>query len=226
MTVNAIVTDIEGTTSSIAFVHDVLFPYAARELEGFLRQHGSQSEIAAILEEVKREADQPDADLDTVIQILLDWIAADRKVTALKTLQGMIWERGYENADFTGHIYDDAAECLKRWVDQGIRLYIYSSGSEAAQKLLFGHSDAGDLRELFSGYFDTRVGHKRETAAYQKIADQIGLPADEILFLSDVLEELDAAAGAGMQTTQLVRSDELSTGVHPVAGNFFDVVLD
>ena len=226
MIVKAILTDIEGTTSAIAFVHEVLFPYAARELPDYLREHADQPDIAETLDAVRREADQPNADLEAVIQILLNWITLDRKVTALKALQGMLWKQGYEKGDFTGHIYDDAAECLARWAGDGIRLYIYSSGSEAAQKLLFGHSDAGDLRGLFSGYFDTRIGHKRETPAYQKIAAQIGLPAGEILFLSDVVEELDAAAGAGMLTTQLVRSDGLTTGTHRVARDFFNVVLD
>jgi enolase-phosphatase E1 len=117
----------------------------------------------------------------------------------------LIWEAGYQSGDYQGHIYPDAAEALRQWHGQGLQLYVYSSGSVHAQKLLFGHTDHGDLTPLFSGYFDTRVGAKQETASYRNIAESLGLPAHEILFLSDIEAELDAAKSAGMATCWLVR---------------------
>lgn len=225
MSVSAIVTDIEGTTSSIAFVHEVLFPYAAAELPGYVRAHAGEDEIRALLDETRRDAGEPAADTERVIAILLQWIAEDRKATPLKALQGHIWRQGYEQGAFTGHIYADAVENLKRWHKAGVALYIYSSGSVAAQQLMFGNSDAGDLLPLFSGHFDTRIGHKRESASYRAIVEAVGLPADEILFLSDVVEELDAAREAGMQTLQLVREANMVTGTHDIARNFDEVSL-
>lgn len=223
MTVRAILTDIEGTTSSLSFVHEVLFPYASEALPGFVRDHAGDPAIAALLDDVRREAAEPDADVDRVAGILLDWIAEDRKATPLKALQGRVWEHGYASGAFTGHLYDDTARKLRDWAGQGISLYVYSSGSVQAQELLFGHSDAGDIRHLFSGYFDTRVGHKREAGSYRNIADSIGIPSADILFLSDIVEELDAAQAAGMQTTQLVRDNSVVTGAHRLAHDFDEV---
>ncbi|GGY08669.1 enolase-phosphatase E1 [Litchfieldella qijiaojingensis] len=224
--IRVIVTDIEGTTGSIAFVHEVLFPYARRHLGDFVRQHGDEPPVAEQIQAVRELAEEPGADLERVIAILEGWIDADRKVTPLKALQGMIWERGYRDGDFTGHVYPDAIEGLKRWHQAGIALYVYSSGSVQAQKLLFGHSDAGDLTPLFSGYFDTTTGPKRETASYRRIVEAIGEPAESVLFLSDVVAELDAAAEAGLKTTQLVREPGMTTGDHPVAESFDAVRLD
>lgn len=220
MTIKAILTDIEGTTSSIDFVHKVLFPYASRKLPDFVRSRQSDADIGTILQEVRSTAGDADADIERTIEILLGWIKEDRKITALKSLQGHIWKHGYESGDFTGHMYDDVAGNLHQWQKHGIDLYVYSSGSVGAQKLLFGHSDAGDLRPLFKGYFDTRSGNKRETSSYGNIAESIGLPASEILFLSDIAEELDAAAAASMQTMQLVRDDKGVPGSHRIAQDF------
>ncbi len=161
-----------------------------------------------------------------MIDILLGWIADDRKATPLKTLQGMVWRHGYEQGDFTGHIYDDAAEKLREWAEAGIDLYVYSSGSVGAQKLLFHYSDAGDLRPLFRGYFDTEVGPKRLGESYRNIISRIGIDPAEVLFLSDVADELDAAKEAGMQTTQLVRDDEVVPGDHRIARDFTEVVVN
>ncbi len=226
MTVKAVVTDIEGTTSAIAFVHEVLFPYAAEHLPGFVRAHAGEPDVAGQLDAARQEAGESDADVDRVIEFLLGWIAEDRKVTALKTLQGLVWRHGYESGDFTGHIYDDAVDGLRAWADAGVELYVYSSGSVGAQKLLFGYSDAGDLQPLFSGYFDTTVGHKRDLDSYRAIAAAIDMDAEAILFLSDVVEELDAARLAGMQTWQLVRDEDVVVGDHPQARDFTEVVLD
>ncbi|MET0717861.1 MAG: acireductone synthase, partial [Pseudoxanthomonas sp.] len=167
-----------------------------------------------------------------LVSTLQTWIDEDRKHTALKALQGMIWGDGYKTADFTAHIYADAAIQLQAWHAAGIPLYVYSSGSVPAQKLFFGHSDAGDLTPLFSGWFDTEVGGKREAGSYETIAGRIGLQASEILFLSDIVEELDAARVAGMQTVLVDRREdypqpregEAARG-HPRVTSFADILL-
>lgn len=223
MTVRAIVTDIEGTTSSISFVHETLFPYASKALPDFVRNHKDAAVIGDILDDVRLEAGKPAADCEEIIEILQTWIAEDKKATSLKTLQGHIWKNGYESGDFSGHVYPDAVSNLQRWAADGVRLYVYSSGSVGAQKLLFGFSDAGDLQPLFRGYFDTKTGHKKEADSYRQIIHELKLPANEILFLSDVAGELDAAATAGMQTMQLVRDDTVIPGSHPIVADFDEV---
>lgn len=206
MTIKAILTDIEGTTSSVNFVYEVLFPYAVQHLPAFVLAHGQQPAVAEQLEAVRVDSQEPGADVPRIIEILLEWIAADRKATALKALQGMIWAEGYQKGQLRGHVYPDAVEALQRWHAQGYGLYVYSSGSIQAQRLIFGCSEAGDLSPLFSGYFDTTSGPKREAASYGRIAQAIDLPAEQILFLSDIVEELDAAQLAGMQTCGLTRA--------------------
>lgn len=223
--IKAIVTDIEGTTSSISFVHDVLFPYAARRLPDFIRDRANETEIAGLLDDVRQEAGEPQADTERLVQILLQWIAEDRKTTPLKTLQGLVWERGYADGELTGHVYADTAPAFRRWRERGAAIYVYSSGSARAQELLFGHSEAGDLRPLIAGYFDTTIGPKREAESYRTIAGRIGLPAEAILFLSDVTEELDAAASAGMRTLQLARDEPVRAGRHPLARDFNEVTI-
>lgn len=203
----AIVTDIEGTTSSLAFVKDVLFPYAREHMAAFVRLHATEPQVREQLDEVRRSTGA-ELDLEAVIGQLIHWIDEDRKVTPLKALQGMIWEAGYRDGAFTGHVYADAAEALRQWHARGLRLYVFSSGSVRAQQLLFGHSDFGDLTPLFAGYFDTRIGNKREAAAYEHIVAETDVPAGEILFLSDIVEELQAARAAGMQVVQLVRESQ------------------
>ncbi|SDD12906.1 acireductone synthase [Aquimonas voraii] len=207
MTIRALLTDIEGTTSSISFVKDVLFPYARRALPAFLKARGKDPEVARWVDAVAAElgAAGPDTCIPEVLQ---GWIDEDRKHTALKALQGMIWKAGYENGDYAAHVYADAAAQLRAWHAAGLPLYVYSSGSVGAQKLFFGHSEAGDLLPLFSGHFDTEIGGKREAASYTRIADALQLAPAEILFLSDVVEELDAARAAGMRTVLIDRADD------------------
>ena len=205
--VRAILTDIEGTTSSISFVKDVLFPYARRALPGFVAERRDDPEVRRWLDQVAMEHGSICSD-DVIVETLQGWIDQDRKHTALKALQGMIWQAGYNDADFTAHIYPDAAPALRDWHGQGLPLYVYSSGSVPAQKLFFGHSDAGDLGPMISGWFDTEVGGKREAQSYRRIAEAIGFAADEILFLSDVVEELDAAREAGLQTVLVDRVED------------------
>ncbi|GAB4527332.1 MAG: acireductone synthase [Pleurocapsa sp.] len=226
MPIKAIVTDIEGTTSSIDFVHQVLFPYSTKALPEYVRNHAQQEEIAPIIEQVKAEINQSDADLETVINTLLTWIKEDKKITPLKTLQGFIWEDGFINNHFQGHLYEDAYQNLVKWYAAGIKLYVFSSGSVKAQKLLFGHSKYGDLTYLFQGYFDTNVGNKKSDAAYENIASAIALPPQEILFLSDVVAELDAAATAGYQTILLARNEaKENSKEHNVVSNFDDIKI-
>lgn len=203
--IRAIVTDIEGTTSSIRFVKDVLFPYARARLPAFVETHADQQAVQHWLHEAAEEAGLIEASRTEVIDRLIDWIDEDRKSTALKALQGMIWAEGYASGDYTSHVYPEVPARLAAWKARGLALYVYSSGSVPAQKLLFGHTVAGDLTPLFSGYFDTQTGAKRDTASYTAIATAIGEAPRQILFLSDVVEELDAAAGAGLRTTWLCR---------------------
>ena len=205
--IRAILTEIEGTTSSISFVKDVLFPYARRALPGFVATHHDDPEVRRWLDVVAIEHGSICSDA-VIVETLQGWIDLDRKHTALKALQGMIWKAGYHDADFTAHIYPDAAPALRTWHAAGLPLYVYSSGSVPAQQLFFGHSDAGDLTPLISGWFDTEVGGKREAASYARIATDIGLPPANLLFLSDVVEELDAARDAGLQTVLVDRLDD------------------
>lgn len=217
MPIKAILTDIEGTTSAVSFVFDVLFPYAAEHLPQFVRDHAGQPEVAQQLEAVRAQSGEAEADVERVIEILLGWIAEDRKATPLKALQGMVWAQGYRAGQLKGHVYPDAVEALKRWKDEGYVLYVYSSGSIQAQQLIFGCSQAGDLSPLFSGYFDTTSGPKREAQSYRSITEAIGVPAQDILFLSDIVEELDAAQLAGMQTVGLAREGGVLAGHDTVA---------
>ena len=206
--IKAIVTDIEGTTTSLSFVKDVLFPYARRHIAEYVLQHAAEPDIAKSLDDV-RGIVGGDPGLQKIANQLEKWIDEDKKITPLKALQGLLWETGYKQGDFTGHIYADAKEQLETWQVQGILIYVYSSGSVYAQKLLFGHTEYGDLNGLFSGYFDTRVGAKTDIESYKQIARTIGLEPDEILFLSDIEAELDAAKQAGMETCWLVRDGQI-----------------
>ncbi len=182
--IRAVVTDIEGTTSSLSFVKDVLFPYARKHIAKFLEQHRSEPQVLHQLDEVRRMAGKSLSDEEVAAE-LERWIREDRKATPLKTLQGMIWEAGFRGGRFQGHVYEDAVRRLREWRARGIRLYVFSSGSVQAQKLLFGHSAHGDLTPLFSGYFDTTLGPKREPESYRAIAHIIGQPLSETLFLSE-----------------------------------------
>lgn len=153
--IRAIVTDIEGTTSDIRFVHNVLFPYARERLAGFVTAQQFGEPVKTILDNLRQEIAQPAAGAEQLIATLFTFMDEDRKSTALKALQGIIWREGYVNGDFTGHLYPDVLPALEKWKSQGIDLFVYSSGSVAAQKLLFGYSDEGDITHLFNGYFDT-----------------------------------------------------------------------
>lgn len=221
--IRAIVTDIEGTTSDIRFVHNVLFPYARERLAAFVTAQQYVEPVNTILDNLRTEIAAPDASAAQLIDTLFRFMDEDRKSTSLKALQGIIWRDGYLNGDFTGHLYPDVLPALEKWKSMGIDLYVYSSGSVAAQKLLFGYSDEGDITHLFSGYFDTLVGAKRETQSYRAIAEQLGHTPARILFLSDIHQELDAAEEAGLRTLQLVRGDRDPASRHPQVQRFDDI---
>ncbi|WP_268921312.1 acireductone synthase [Siccirubricoccus phaeus] len=215
--IQVVLMDIEGTTTSIAFVKDRLFPFAEAALEEFLAAHGDRPEVLAIIAEVRELAPgrQP-------VEALRAWIAEDAKVTPLKALQGLIWHQGYADGRLQGHLWPDVAACLRAWAAGGVRLAIYSSGSVPAQRDLFGHSEAGDLTPLLAGFFDTRIGAKREAESYAAIAAELRAAPGQMLFLSDVAEELDAARAAGLLTCQLVRAADgtQASGRHPEAEDF------
>lgn len=202
-----ILTDIEGTAGGISFVRDVLFPYARKALPRFVRERGRDPEVRRWLDQVATEHGAM-CDDAVIVETLQGWIDEDRKHTALKALQGMIWTDGYRRADFTAHVYPDAVEGLRRWHAAGHPLAVYSSGSVPAQKMFFGHSDAGDLLPLFEAFFDTEVGGKREAASYARIAEALGVEPGSILFLSDVVAELDAAREAGVRTVLVDRRED------------------
>jgi enolase-phosphatase E1 len=223
--IRAILTDIEGTTSSLSFVKDVLFPYSRERMADFVKARADDPEISPLLGEVRALAGMP-LSTDEAVTQLIQWIDEDRKAAPLKALQGMIWEEGYRNGDFFGHIYEDAVRKLKEWKAAGLGLYVFSSGSIQAQKLLFAHTEYGDLTPLFSGYFDTRTGSKQEAEAYREIAQQVGLPPEQLLFLSDIDGELDAARETGFATCKLVRAPAIiQPGLLPQACSFDDVII-
>lgn len=218
--IKALLTDIEGTITRISFVKEVLFPYATEQLPTFVRANQQQAVVAEQIDAVKVLIDQPNANIDTVINTLLEWISADKKITPLKQLQGLIWQTGYENGDFTGHIYPDAYQFLQAQQQAGQQLYVYSSGSVKAQHLIFQHSDFGDIRPLFTNYFDTKVGAKQEASAYKNIIAKLPFAANEVLFLSDVAAELDAAKAAGLKTLHLIRDGQANSTEHNYINDF------
>ena len=203
-----ILTDIEGTTTSVSFVYDVLFPYFRENMQK-VRTMLHLPEVQAIFQETIRLAQETEnkiiASDEEVIETLIRWSNEDKKITPLKDLQGILWKEGYETGIIKGHVYNDVAPALKAWKDAGIQLGVFSSGSITAQKLIFGYSVSGDLTPYFSAYFDTTTGGKREVETYIKISQKLNKQPSEILFLSDIIEELEAAQQAGLQTMQLTR---------------------
>ncbi len=203
-----ILTDIEGTTTAITFVADELFPYFRANINDLLVlksnpivKEAFESTVALALSE-----DNQTIQLDEEICATLHrWSVEDRKITPLKTVQGILWEKGYKDGVLKGHVYQDVAPTLTNWKNNDITLAVFSSGSIAAQKLLFGYSTAGDLTSFFSAYFDTKTGGKKESSTYITISQQLAIEPQDILFLSDIPAELIAAKDAGIQTIQLVR---------------------
>ncbi|HUG54962.1 MAG TPA: acireductone synthase [Vicinamibacteria bacterium] len=223
--------DIEGTTTSVSFVYDVLLPYARARLASFLEGPDGEEDRRALREERAREADPSapawtDSREEEAATAYALWLMdRDRKSTALKALQGRIWEKGYLSGALVSHVYPDVPPALERWHGEGRRVAIFSSGSVPAQRLLFAHTPQGDLTRWIEAYFDTTTGPKREADSYRRIAAELQAPPRSILFVSDVTAELDAARVAGLRTALCVREGELPAGAHPVVRTFDEVRL-
>jgi enolase-phosphatase E1 len=230
-----ILLDIEGTTSSVAFVYDVLFPFARRELAGFLERRWDDPAVQRACERVARDAEASslsefvgydateEAARERVAEEVVRLMDADAKATGLKDLQGLIWAEGYAAGRLTSHVYPDVPPALKAWAERGLDVRIYSSGSVAAQKVFFAHTPAGDLLPFLRGHYDTTVGAKRQAASYTKIAADMKLPPGALLFVSDVAAELDAARAAGLPTCLAVRPGNAPVPPgqpHPSASDF------
>ena len=202
-----IVTDIEGTTTEVSFVYDILFPYFRSHMDQWKTVDSDQ--MNQVLEQTRvlvlEEQSINLTNKEAIFDQLRQWSIEDRKVTPLKTFQGMVWEQGFTSGAIKGHVYADVKPALERWIERGLKLAIFSSGSIAAQKQLFGFSTEGDLTPYFSAYFDTTTGMKRDEQTYHLIVQQLHASANSVLFLSDIHQELEAANAAGMRTLQLVR---------------------
>ncbi len=223
--------DIEGTTTPIDFVYQTLFPYARKHLQDYLAQHDSTAEVSSIIVELRRENSQDiannlnppvitdqsrEAELASVTAYLYWLMDSDRKSTPLKALQGEIWQQGYESGELLSEVFADVPQAFIKWSSQRRTIAIFSSGSVLAQKLLFAHTVAGDLTKFISAYFDTNIGAKREAESYRRIAEALASAPQEIIFLSDVVAELDAARAAGMQTALCVRpGNAAQPSAHP-----------
>ena len=234
--------DIEGTTSSVDFVYKTLFPFASARAQDYLREHFAEREIQKLIEslriEYEREAlndpqigawrgNSAAETIETAANYIRHLIALDRKVTPLKTLQGMIWEEGFKSGELKGHVYEDVPRAFARWKGQEKKIAIFSSGSVQAQKLLFGYSIEGDLTKYIEAYFDTTTGPKREAASYTAIAKALGASAANVMFVSDVIAELDSAHEAGMETAWMMRPGAAEQGKprHARIENFENVFV-
>ena len=222
-----ILMDIEGTTSSISFVKDILFPYFLSNIDE-INKLANIKEVkyafGQVLRIVKKEENKDITTSEEVIKQLKKWCEQDLKITPLKTLQGILWQKGYQNGELLGHVYDDVPISLDNWKENGKKMGVFSSGSVNAQKLLFSHSVKGNLSHFFTHYFDTISGPKRVAETYVLIASEIALSADRILFLSDVIDELAAADKAGMKTIQIRRDENMKVWKQSAA-DFSEIIL-
>jgi enolase-phosphatase E1 len=222
-----ILMDIEGTTSSISFVKDVLFPYFLSNIDDINKLSNIKEvkyAFGQVLRLVKQDENRDITTSEEVIFQLKKWCQQDLKITPLKTLQGILWQKGYQNGELLGHVYDDVPVMLENWNFLGKKMGIFSSGSVNAQKLLFSHSVKGNLSTYFSNYFDTNIGSKRDSDTYSLITKKLALPQNRILFLSDVIEELAAAEKAGMKTVQITREGNIQSWKQAVS-NFSEIVI-
>jgi enolase-phosphatase E1 len=239
--IRALLLDVEGTTTPIDFVYKVLFPYARNHAKEFLRQHHASEEVCADIQGLRREHandaqrglnpphwrdKSPDSQTESIVAYVHWVMDQDRKSTALKSLQGKVWEAGYHSGELRSQVFADVPLAFHRWRRQNKDIFIFSSGSVLAQKLLFANTTAGDLTRLIRGYFDTTTGAKTEAESYRRIGTAAELPASQILFVSDVAAELDAAHLAGVQTVLCVRPGKvLPQGcAHPVIHSFEEIL--
>lgn len=205
--IKAIVTDIDGTTTSLSFVQETLLPFAQNRLAEYVFDY--EYEVSELLDEVRDQERNPDLTAQEVVEVLLRYIHDGDSIPALSAIQSKIWQQAYEDGMIVGHIYDDAIAGIKRWKDRGLSLYAYSACSVQAQEMLFAHTHIGDITDMFSGYFDLSVGVKDEAKSYTKIAQLIELSPSDVLFLTDSVEDADAASKAGMNTIILDRERAL-----------------
>lgn len=245
MSVQAILLDIEGTTTPVEFVYQVLFPFARRHVREFIDQHNQSEDLRAVISALRVEhgAENPghiesgrqlpwwdetsvESQLESVAEYVYWLMDQDRKSTALKTLQGQIWKGGYVNGQLRARVYPDVRPAFIRWQEQQRAIHIFSSGSILAQKLLFAHTTDGDLTGYIGEYFDTTIGAKISAGSYRSISETISTASAEVLFVSDVSAELDAAQQAGMKTAICVRpgSEEPENSTHPLVDTF-DVIF-
>ena len=226
--VKFVLMDIEGTTTSVSFVYDVLFPYFKKNIH-LLAKLKNVKQVKQAFNEVREIIKQEEGrELKTeeeIIQVLLDWSNQDRKITPLKTVQGILWETAYKSGEIVGHVYPDVPTKLMDWRNSGVKLGVFSSGSVAAQRLLFGYSSTGDLNRYFESNFDTTTGSKRDVDTYKKIAKKVNFKPSQILFLSDIVEELSAAQEAGFKTIQLVREGTIAAWSETVK-DFYEIMLE
>ncbi|MGK7925314.1 MAG: acireductone synthase [Spirulina sp.] len=226
--VQYILLDIEGTTSDIQFVHQVMFPYSRERLQPFILDQETletvEEAIALTKQTVKAETGR-EIDVNGAIETLMAWIDSDRKHPALKSIQGAIWQEGFATGAFHSHLYPDVKPKLEAWQRSGLQLGIYSSGSIGTQKLFFSHTIEGDLTPLFSHYFDLTTGSKKEADSYQKIVEVLGIPASKIVFFSDVPAELTAARAIGLQGVHVRRSGTASWSDVPEIESFHEVLI-
>lgn len=232
----SVLLDIEGTVSPVAFVFDVMFPYAREHAESFLGATWNDEATRCAVETMaidngfasssawfsRESAASESEQQQVVVKSVHQLMDRDAKLTGLKSLQGLIWRTGFESRQLVSELFPDVVPKLRSWKASGLDLYIYSSGSIAAQKLFFGHTQEGNLLDLFSGFFDTTSGNKKETESYGVISKSIGLPASEICFISDIVAELDAARESGMQTI-LRPASECDNNGHPVINTFASI---
>lgn len=219
-----ILLDIEGTVSPLAFVHEVMFPYARKHAAAWLGAHWGHEVITQLARDAGASSFDHALDAEAAVHRLMD---ADAKVTGLKQLQGLIWEQGFRTGDLRSTLFDDVLPALDHWRDHDREIRIYSSGSIHAQQLFFAHTTAGDLTPRFSGYYDTTTGSKREAPSYTAIAADSELPPNDILFVSDLVDELYAAQSAGMMTALAIRpgnKPQPESG-HPAIASFAEITL-
>ena len=232
-----ILLDIEGTTSSVRFVYDKMFPYVREHLRSFLTSQWNDSQVQAAIGQIAvdvgysdfsdwLDASSPQDPIDLVVTQVIQQMDQDRKWTGLKSLQGLIWKSAFQSGDLVSHVYPDVVPAINRWRESGFEVRIYSSGSVTAQKLFFGHTSQGDLLGLFSANYDTTVGSKREPGSYRKIAEDAGMQPNELLFVSDIAAELDAAHQAGLAIALTLRPENVPLSEQESAQSDYPTISD